>query len=70
MEEAQALADRVAIMRAGVIVAHDTPKNLISAIRAEDRLEVHVEGELQTSSLADRRRGDLLAKGSRMASFG
>lgn len=52
MDEAEALADRVAIMRSGRIVASDTPTNLIDSIRGEDEVRLHVQGALEKSALS------------------
>ncbi len=51
MDEAEALADRVAIMQEGSIVAQDSPLNLISGLRRHDQLALRVEGELSLRSL-------------------
>ncbi len=46
MEEAEKLCDRIAILDHGMIVALDTPANLIGGLGAEDRVVFCVEGEL------------------------
>ncbi|MDH3735107.1 MAG: ABC transporter ATP-binding protein, partial [Gemmatimonadota bacterium] len=51
MDEAEALADRVAIMRAGKIVANDTPANLIASIRGEDQVRLHVDGSVERAAI-------------------
>ena len=51
MDEAEALADRVAIMRSGRIVANGTPTNLIASIRGDDEVCLNVEGNLTADAL-------------------
>ncbi len=51
MEEAEALADRVAILRAGKIVANDTPEALMRSIQRDDEVRVHVEGSLDAAAI-------------------
>jgi ABC-2 type transport system ATP-binding protein len=51
MEEAEALADRVAIMKAGRLVANDTPRNLIDAIRGDHEVHLHIEGSVSVDRL-------------------
>jgi ABC-2 type transport system ATP-binding protein len=51
MDEAEALADRVVIMRAGRVVANDTTANLIAGIRGEDEVRLKIEGAVAPGSL-------------------
>ena len=51
MEEAEALGDRVAILRSGRIVANDTPDNLIRSLGREVEVRLHVEGKVDPTSM-------------------
>jgi len=51
MEEAEALADRVAILKAGKIVANDSPEALLRSIQRDDEVRVHVEGSVNPSAI-------------------
>jgi len=51
MEEAEALADRVAILRSGRIVANDTPDNLIRSLGREVEVRLHVDGKVDPVSI-------------------
>jgi len=52
MEEAEALADRVAIIRSGRLVADDTPRALMRSLDRDDEVTLTVEGELDPASVA------------------
>jgi len=52
MEEAARLADRVAIMDHGRIIAIDTPERLVASLGAEQIIEFAVEGTLDPGGLA------------------
>ncbi|MGQ9560748.1 MAG: ATP-binding protein DrrA1-3 family domain-containing protein [Candidatus Oleimicrobiaceae bacterium] len=51
MDEAERLCDRVAIVDHGRIVALDTPKNLITSLRAEYRLVFRIDGSFDPQGL-------------------
>jgi ABC-2 type transport system ATP-binding protein len=51
MEEAERLCDRVAVMHGGRIIALDTPRNLVLALKASTRIIFEVEGEFDASPL-------------------
>jgi len=51
MDEAETLADRVAILESGRIVASDSPQALIDSIRREDEVRLHVDGEVDTARI-------------------
>jgi ABC-2 type transport system ATP-binding protein len=51
MDEAEALADRVAIMKSGRLVANDTPPNLIAGVRRREEVRLHIEGDVELSAI-------------------
>jgi ABC-2 type transport system ATP-binding protein len=52
MEEAALLCHRVAIIDHGVIIALDTPARLVEALGADQIIELKVQGDLDSGSLA------------------
>ncbi|MEW6367195.1 MAG: ABC transporter ATP-binding protein [Acidobacteriota bacterium] len=52
MEEASRLADRVAIMDHGRVIAIGTPSELVASLRAEQIVEVIADGDLDAGALA------------------
>ena len=51
MDEAEALADRVAIMKSGRLVANDTPSNLIAGVQRREEVRLHIEGDVELSAI-------------------
>ena len=51
MDEAEVLADRVAILESGRVVANDTPQRLIDSIREDDEVRLHIEGSVDTERI-------------------
>jgi ABC-2 type transport system ATP-binding protein len=51
MDEAEALADRVAIMKSGRLVANDTPSSLISGVQRREEVRLHIEGDVELSAI-------------------
>ena len=52
MEEAELLCDRVAIIDQGMIVALDTPKQLIESLEIDERVVFKTEGDCQLKVLS------------------
>jgi ABC-2 type transport system ATP-binding protein len=52
MEEASRLCDRVAVVDHGKVIALGSPAELIASLEADQIVEVHVDGDLETASLA------------------
>jgi ABC-2 type transport system ATP-binding protein len=71
MDEAEALADRVAIMKSGRLVANDTPSTLIAGVRRREEVHLHIEGNVEISAIeavegvdeVERTQGGLTAHG-------
>jgi ABC-2 type transport system ATP-binding protein len=51
MDEAEALADRVAIMKSGRLVANDAPATLIAGVPRGEEVQLHIEGEVDLSAI-------------------
>ena len=47
----EALADRVAIMKSGRLVANETPASLIAGVRRGEEVRLRVEGEVDLSAI-------------------
>src|SRR3984893_1761147 len=48
MDEAESLCDRIAIVDHGVIVALDTPQGLKASVKGSDRIELEVQGPIDS----------------------
>jgi ABC-2 type transport system ATP-binding protein len=59
MEEAQEISDRIGIIDSGSLIAEGTHRELVSQVRAFDRLELEFDVAAETESFTERLRGEL-----------